>query len=206
MSGTDKSLEAVFDEAVAGVAGDRAAGWQARLAHREAAMERHEEEQPPKPPGPAKVRYTHDAMIDMVVANPWVSQDELARNFGYTSTWVSLIFSSDAFKERLEQRKQELVDPTIRATIEERLRSIVVRSLEVLGEKLAKPASQVPDNLVLRAVELGAKGLGIGGNAVPVVQLPPNHLEVLAQRLVQLQSRAVHGETYDGEAMRVVSG
>jgi len=153
-------------------------------------------------PGIAKVRYTHDAMIDLVVQNPAISQNEIGARFGYTASWVSLIFSSDAFQERLTARKTELVDPTIRASIEERLRAVTTRSLDVLLDKLNKPASSVPDNLALRAAELGAKGLGVGGHApqAPAV----DHLEVLAQRLIQLQGKAIgqtvkiiEGETYE---------
>ncbi len=140
----------------------------------------------------AKVRYSHDAMIDMIVANPWVSQNHLAQVFGYTPAWVSLVMSSDAFKERLAARKAELVDPALVASIEERFRAMVTRSLEVLQEKLSAPASVVPDNLALRAVELGAKALGLGGNAPPPpVQVPSDHLDKLAQRLVALQQRSV---------------
>jgi hypothetical protein len=139
-----------------------------------------------------KVRYSHDAMIDMIIANPWVSQNHLAQVFGYTPAWVSLVMSSDAFKERLAARKAELVDPALVASIEERFRAMVTRSLEVLQEKLSAPASVVPDNLALRAVELGAKALGLGGNAPPPpVQVPSDHLDKLAQRLVALQQRSV---------------
>jgi hypothetical protein len=146
--------------------------------------------------GIAKVRYTHDAMIDMVVENPWVSQNELGARFGYTATWVSLIFSSDAFRERLHERKAELVDPQIRASIEERLRAVTAKSLDVLLEKLNRPV--VADNLALRAAELGARGMGTGGFAPP--QAPAHdHLEILAQRLIALKSRGV---TYEAENER----
>ena len=31
-----------------------------------------------------RVSYTHDALIDMIIANPEVSQGELSKAFGYT--------------------------------------------------------------------------------------------------------------------------
>ena len=142
-----------------------------------------------------RMRYTHDAMVDLIVTNPAISQNELAEQFGYTPSWVSLVMSSDAFKERLAARKEELVDPAIRATLAERFDAVVTKSLEVLLEKLSKPVSAIPDNLALRAAELGAKALGLGGNAVPVAPaLPPDHLDQLAKRLVSLQRPGV---TYD---------
>lgn len=156
-----------------------------------------------------KVRYSHDAMIDMIVANPWVSQNKLAEVFGYTPAWVSLVMSSNAFKERLAARKAELVDPTIVSSVEERFQAMVTRSLEVLQEKLSAPASVVPDQLALRAVELGAKALGLGGNAPPPpVQVPSDHLDRLAQRLVALQQQTVpQGVVYEVqvEGVRVIT-
>ena len=63
---------------------------------------------------PPKIRYSHDGMIDMIVAEPWISQNELALRFGYTASWVSTIMTSDAFKAKLELRKDEIVDPVLR--------------------------------------------------------------------------------------------
>jgi hypothetical protein len=125
-------------------------------------------------------------MIDLIVTRPHVSQGELAKVFGYSQAWVSTIMCSDAFKAKLAQRRDELVDPVLKISIEERIRAMTVRSLEVLQEKLAEPAMLVPDNLALKALELGAKGLGLGGNAPPP---PPSadHLERMADRLVALQ-------------------
>jgi hypothetical protein len=83
---------------------------------------------------------------------------------------------------------------------------VVTRSLEVLAEKLSKPAAAVPDNLALRAMEMGSKALGLGGNAAPVNVVPLNHLETLAQRLVLLKSQATGGMIYEGEIKEVQSG
>lgn len=143
-----------------------------------------------------KIRYSHDAMIDQIIRRPDVSQGELAELFGYTQGWVSQVMSTDMFKARLEARKGELVDPTIRMTLNERFEAVARRSLDLLQEKLSNPASAVPDNLVLRAVELSSKALGVGGNAPPA---PPatDHLTILAGRLLALQGRANRGEIYE---------
>lgn len=126
-----------------------------------------------------KVRYTHDAMIDMIVANPWISQGELARNFGYTEGWVSQVIASDAFQARLAQRKDELIDPHLRATIDERFKGLIVRSIEILMRKLDKPEGQISDELATKALELaskaagyGAKGTNVQVNTQFVVQVP----------------------------------
>lgn len=114
-----------------------------------------------------KVRYSHDAMIDQIVANPWVSQGQLAAYFGYTEGWVSQVIAADSFQSRLAERKNELVDPTIRATIEERFKGLVLQSLEVLRRKLESPI--VSDELAIKALDVAAKAAGYGAKTSPVV-------------------------------------
>lgn len=139
--------------------------------------------------GIAKLSYTHDAMIDQIIAKPDISQNQLAALFGYTPAWVSQIISSDAFQAKLAERTKELVDPVVRASVEEQFKGIVSRSLDILREKLNRPAHQVPDNLALRSLEISARAAGYGArDQTPSVQ-PGDmhvHLNVLGERLVTL--------------------
>lgn len=147
---------------------------------------------------PPKMRYTHEGMADLILENPWISQNQLAAHFGYSPAWVSTIITSDAFQAILASRRAELVDPELRLTLEERFRALTAQSLRVLQEKLARPADQVSDQLVLRAAELGAKSLGIGAHAPPPP--PPNpaeYLPAIADRLMRLQGRPRAPEVVD---------
>lgn len=129
--------------------------------------------------------YTHDAMIDLIIAEPAISQAQLAAHFGYTPAWICQVVNSDAFQAMLAKRRAEVINPELSASVEERFRAVTSRGLQVLQEKLSLPASAVPDNLALKAVELGAKALAVGGNAPPE---PPGRLERLASRLLALQA------------------
>lgn len=146
-----------------------------------------------------RIGYTHDAMIDALIAKPTITNQELQEMFGYSTAWISRIRWSDAFQERLKDRKAELVNPELILSIEERIKAIVGKSLEVLEEKLQGDALDVPDNLVLKALELGSKGLGLGGysNAPQVqVQLPQaDHLSRLAENLLLLQKKHKEADT-----------
>lgn len=150
----------------------------------------------------AKVRYTHDAMIDLIIAEPAISQNALARQFGYSASWVSQIIASDAFQARLAERTQELVDPTIRVTVEERFKGLVLRSLEILSDKLNKSSEAIPDNLALRTLELSSRALGYGAKAPPAsAEVNVNvHLEELGGNLVQLLRRK-KAEAIDAEVI-----
>ena len=110
----------------------------------------------------ARVKYSHDAMIDLVIANPAIKQIEIARYFGYTDAWVSRIFCSDAFQARLAQRKDELVNPVIGQAVEDRIKGVAMLSLDILEEKLASTRSA---DLALKAFDLSSKAAGYGARS-----------------------------------------
>lgn len=158
-------------------------------------------EVPTSRPQVAKLRYTHEAMVDLIITVPGISQNQLAAIFGFTAAWVSNVIASDVFQAKLAERRAELIDPALIATIEERFKGLVVQSLDVLQQKLAKP--QVSDTLALKALELGAKALGVGGNAAPAAV--PVDLSLLRDRLLALKGE-VHGQrgemkTVEGEVL-----
>lgn len=127
-------------------------------------------------PAIAKVRYTHDACIDEIMMNPSISQNELSQIFGYSAGWMSIVINSDAFQERLAQRKGELTDPKLRASINERLDAIARVSLEKLINRLDNPAAQI------KTMELVAIAkLGVGDkNTRPAGPMQQNNLYVVA--------------------------
>lgn len=124
----------------------------------------------------AKVSYTHDGMVDCIIANPSITGRQLASHFGFTEAWISQVVSSDAFKARLAERKGELVDPGIAASLEQRMEAIMRQSMDVVSEKLA--LNKDPD-LAMKAFEVTQKALGFGArdrgaavNASFVVMMP----------------------------------
>src|SRR6185437_3213754 len=72
-----------------------------------------------------KLRYSHEAMIDLLVSE----------------TWISTIICSDLFQARLAERRDQLVDPELRLSLKTQFEGILARSMEVLRHKL----SQHPD-------------------------------------------------------------
>lgn len=153
--------------------------------------------------GVQKISYTHDAMIDLIIANPAISQNQLALHFGYSASWVSQVIACDAFQARLAERTKDLVDPTIRATVEDRFKALVLRSLDILREKLDKPSEAIADNLALRTLELSSRALGYGARQDPTPPAAVNvsvHLENLGGNLVQLL-RKKKAEAEDAEVL-----
>lgn len=151
----------------------------------------------------ARVRYTHVDMIDFLLANPGISQNALAARYGYSPAWVSNIMASDAWQSQLAKRREEMVDPALALTIKERMNGLTLRSIEVVMAKLDQPG--VSDNVALRALELGAKASGLGGNAPPAAPVTGvDRLAQIANRLIDLQSNIRKGVTLDGQAAEVL--
>lgn len=140
----------------------------------------------------AKVNYSHDAMIDLIIANPGVNQGELAAAFGYTEGWVSQVFSSDAFKERLAQRKRELVDPAIVNSIEQRFEAVARLSLERLAEKLERSAAPSMETIMAGA-GLASRALGYGARP------DPRAVQVNVQNIVHVPAKAKDSEDWLGQ-------
>lgn len=155
----------------------------------------------------AKVAYSHAAMIDLIIANPGISQNALANYFGYTPSWISQVISSDAFQGALAKRREEIVDPLLMATVKEHFDALVLRSLDILQQKLNRPALEIPDNLALRALEIGSRAAGYGAkDSGPAPAGTPAevhiHLEQLGGGLVALLQR----KKREAEAIDVTPG
>lgn len=106
-----------------------------------------------------KVRYSHEAMIDVLIAEPTISQNELAVRFERSVAWTSIVLGSDSFQAALAKRREELTDPFLIATIEERFRGLATQSLEVIADSLSKTRNC---DLALKALDISAKALGFG--------------------------------------------
>lgn len=141
-----------------------------------------------------KVSYTHDAMIDEIIANPGISEIELAARFGFSKPWVNRLICSDAFQARLALRKEEIVDPSLTATVEERFRGVVVESLRIVQEKLE--ATDDP-KLAMKVLELNARAQGYGArpttvqNNTWVVPLPERAISSAAWERDQAARRGI---------------
>jgi hypothetical protein len=128
-----------------------------------------------------RVSYTHDAMIDLVLGNPMISQNEIAAHFGYGPSWVSIIFNSDAFQARLAERKTEIIDPLVRGQVEEAIKGLVSRSVEILREKLDCPNAST--DLAMEVFKASTRAAGYGartGSTTVNVNAPGSLVNILS--------------------------
>lgn len=89
-----------------------------------------------KRPNNLRLTYTHDAVIDLILHEPTVTQKELAEIFDKSPAWVSRVLAADSFQARIAERKSQLIDPQIAQSLNERLKGVTIQSLEIISEKL----------------------------------------------------------------------
>ncbi len=141
---------------------------------------------PVDPPEP-QADYTHDAMIQLIIDNPTWSHRQYAAYFGHFPSWFASVLASEVFQQQLDLRRDEVADPSLTATLQERFTALTLRSMDVLQLKLDDPKAQ--DATILKALELGVKALGLGnvkreeesGNKPAAASI-----DVLAERLTSL--------------------
>lgn len=108
----------------------------------------------PRIPGLKKLSYTHEAMVDLILTEPTVTPGELAQIFNRSRGWISRILASDSFQARIAERKAQLIDPMVAATLDERLRGVAIQSIDIIQEKLSAEESA--------SYAIEALGLSIG--------------------------------------------
>lgn len=126
------------------------------------------------------LRYSHEAMIDVIIAQPGIKQNELAEIFERGVPWISRIIGSDAFQAALAKRREEITDPFLIATVEERMGGLAMQSLDIITERLEKTRDTDKGlELAVKGLEISAKAFGYGARNVPgqtnqfIIQLPP---------------------------------
>jgi hypothetical protein len=127
----------------------------------------------------------------MILADPTISQDELASRFGYTAPWISQIICSDAFRALLARRRDKLVDPIVAASIKQQFEGLAARCLEVLREHTKGPAAEVPSQLAMQALKVASTALGYGARP-ETTRVEVNvtaQLDILASNLEALLDR-----------------
>lgn len=138
---------------------------------------------------PQRLNYTHDALIDAIIAQPQLHQYQLAEMFGRSARWVHLVCASDAFQARLAERKKEMVDPTLSATIDERLGAVAAAALDKVLDKLADPKTTPSEDFLLQAAKMATTAMGYGAK-------PMGGASAQVAVVVQVPSKAASPEEW----------
>lgn len=111
---------------------------------------------------PARLRPWHEMVADMLIANPNLSQREIARKLDRSEAYLSIVINSDGFQNYLAGRKEEILDPILQATVEDRLSAVANRSMDEFLRRMDLAPGSISNDSLLRATEISTKGLGMG--------------------------------------------
>jgi hypothetical protein len=165
--------------------------------------------QEPETPIAAVERYTPEAMVQLMVDHPDWSHARLAAHFGRQPSWTSAVLASDAFQQALDGRRHEVADPSLSATLEERIKGLTIRAATVLQDKLN--SGNVNDLVVLKAAEMGIKALMSPKAAeTPALPGPQNSSQTVADKLLAAMERRdaelERMRTVDAEVVEIKNG
>lgn len=151
-------------------------------------------------PTSQRALYSHEAMIDLMIAHPEYSHAMLCSHFGRPASWLASVLASDSFQAAVEPRRHLILDPTLTATMQERFKALAIRTSNVMLEKLE--AKEVSDFLVLKAGEISIKALGMGQKGVeqpsqPAASSAPQ--KSLEERLLEALDKRRAAETIEAE-------
>ena len=123
-----------------------------------------------------------EAVVDLVLQHPEYNAPEIAQAFNRSINWAYQITASSAFKQKLAERKEALIDPFISRTITDRF--------EALSN---------------RALDIAAKGLGYGGNnKLSNTNIQQNFVVALPQQ-AQTEEQWARGRGNVVEAERTIT-
>ncbi len=129
--------------------------------------------------GPIRFNAWYETIIDLRIANPEMSQRQMAMTLGKSESWLSLVINSDAFKAQYEKRRAEH-SKRIGDLAESRLHQVATKALDRLAETLDK--KELKPEFVLDATDTLFARLGYGGkqpNVAPAA--PPQQNGVVIQ-------------------------
>lgn len=122
------------------------------------------------PTVPDLKRPWHEVIIDLWVANPLMKQGEIAKALGKTESWLSIVVNNDAFRMKYKERKAELVDPEIMASVDEKLKTVVAKASDALLKRLTESPAAFSVRDLNQTINATARAAGMGVASAPVMQ------------------------------------
>lgn len=111
-----------------------------------------------------KLSHRHQAIADIIIANPKITQKEIAGEVGMTENWVSTIMRSDLFQSYLAQRRAQFEERLLDRKIEVQSKALEVGYKGLMKAEEALDADEA-DPVETFSKALQAAGIGRSGAA-----------------------------------------
>lgn len=157
----------------------------------------------PAIPGPARLNHRHEQMLNWMLCNPDRPLSELARDFGYSPSWVNIVVNSDAFQAKYQEMCAELQLECVH-TLKAKLTGATVQVIDKITERLEGKGGQPSEKFLIDSSRtlLTAMGFGAKPTAVESSQHIHQHLHVQAGDLTR--ARELAAQHFAGRSRAVV--
>jgi hypothetical protein len=119
-----------------------------------------------------KVSVKHDAILDYLLANPATRLGDVARHFGVSQPWLSVIVHSDVFQARLQEKSQDMFHGTV-VPLREQLLGVAHVGVEKLGEALENASAISDKEFIADTTDSILKNLGYSPRSAAPGSSPP---------------------------------
>jgi hypothetical protein len=146
---------------------------------------------------PQQLREWHEQCMDLLIANPSVTYEQLGRILDVHKQTVMLVVNSDLFQAKLRDRREKRQSAVDRSVLD-RVESLAKISLDGLEEKIRKQRSLLGLDEMRETAEMALRGLGYISNA-PRVSVAPTQISVVINREDLASARAMMPQIIDAE-------
>jgi len=152
-----------------------------------------------------KFRFWYDSIIDLLLGEPEINQNEIAKRLGRAASTISIVMSTDLFKARYEQRRAEQ-NKALNEALNTRLAKTTIRALDLMQEKLDTRQVMIPLLELSEMADKNLNRLGFGqkqsgpsvviqNNAQVVAPVSAEQLAASRQKLIESQSKVIQVES-----------
>jgi hypothetical protein len=142
----------------------------------------------------------YDDIIDDILGHPGTTMKDTARRLGRAATTICAIVSSDLFKARWTQRREQF-NAALDERLTRKLASVAEKGLDATLEILDKKRDSIPLPVLNETVKNSLDRLGYGPSP-PTAPVVINNNVVSAEALAKARENL---RTIDGSATRVPS-
>lgn len=148
-----------------------------------------------------RFHWWYESVIDWMLSNPDKAIRHAAASFDVSENWLYTVVSSDAFQERLAERRREISD-AIKEEVLDRAGRVASKGLRELEKRLDnQETSKIPLRSLSEVTETALKALGYGaGSGASIVVNNQNNVAVVETAASAETIHAVRQQMREGHA------
>jgi hypothetical protein len=150
---------------------------------------------------PQQLREWHEQLMDMLIANPTATYEQLGAALNVHKQSVMLVVNSDLFQAKLRDRR-EMRQASVDRSVLQRVEDLAKVSLENLEDKIKKQRHLLGLDEVRETAEMALRGLGYISNT-PRQAAPSVNISVVVGRDDLAAARSLMQREHQGEVLDV---